>query len=593
MAVWGVPTVQENDAERAVRAALELVDAVAAFGEEVGAPGLRARAGLLTGEVAVNLGASGEGMVAGDLVNTASRVQSAAEPGTVYVGDATRRATEAAIVYDDAGVHELKGKPEPERLWRARAGRRGGGRRAAADRARAAVRRARPRAPPAQGVPARDRRGADGAPALDRRPRRRRANRGSAWEFFKYVDGVTETDLVASRPVPRLRRGRRLLGAQRDGAHARRHRRERASGDRAREVARAPSRSSSSPARSGAGSNRGWRTSSVSRSAPPPIRATSTPRGASSSSAWPRSTSRCWSSRTCSGRTAGCSTSSSTCWSGRATRRSSSSRWPGPSWPSVAPGGGPASADSPSLLPRSAVARGDGSAARAAWSRACPTICSARILDRAAGVPLYAVETVRMLHRPRAARRAGRRLPRRGFARRARGAGDPARVDRRAARQHRRRRAAAAAGCGGRSASRSPRAGCAPSRNSAARSGGAVPARRLVNKDLLAIQSDPRSPERGQYVFVQDLVRSVAYGTLARRDRKLRHLAAATYLESSWSEEEERRRGRRVASCRGVRGRPRGARRAGTPAARPRCAGPRRRPRRVAGGRRRRHSTTS
>jgi tetratricopeptide (TPR) repeat protein len=60
----------------------------------------------------------------------------------------------------------------------------------------------------------------------------------------------------------------------------------------------------------------------------------------------------------------------------------------------------------------------------------------------------------------------------------------------------------------------------------------------LVNKDLLAIQSDPRSPERGQYVFVQDLVRSVAYGTLTRRDRKLRHLSAAAYLESSWTEEE-------------------------------------------------------
>ena len=55
----------------------------------------------------------------------------------------------------------------------------------------------------------------------------------------------------------------------------------------------------------------------------------------------------------------------------------------------------------------------------------------------------------------------------------------------------------------------------------------------------MSIQSDPRSPERGQYVFVQDLVRSVAYGTLARRDRKLRHLAAATFLESEWSEEDE------------------------------------------------------
>ena len=60
----------------------------------------------------------------------------------------------------------------------------------------------------------------------------------------------------------------------------------------------------------------------------------------------------------------------------------------------------------------------------------------------------------------------------------------------------------------------------------------------LVSKDLLAIQSDPRSPERGQYVFVQDLVRSVAYGTLSRRDRKVRHLSAAAYLESAWSEEE-------------------------------------------------------
>src|SRR4029077_1865053 len=62
--------------------------------------------------------------------------------------------------------------------------------------------------------------------------------------------------------------------------------------------------------------------------------------------------------------------------------------------------------------------------------------------------------------------------------------------------------------------------------------------RALADKDLLAIQSDPRSPERGQYVFVQDLVRTVAYGTLARRDRKVRHLSAAAYLESSWSEEE-------------------------------------------------------
>ncbi|MGE5274258.1 MAG: AAA family ATPase [Verrucomicrobiota bacterium] len=114
MALWGAPVAQEDDAERGVRAALELVSAVQGLGADV-----RARAGVLTGEAAVTLGAEGEGMVAGDLVNTASRVQSAAEPGTVLVGDSTRRASEAAVAYEDAGAHELKGKSEPLQLWRA------------------------------------------------------------------------------------------------------------------------------------------------------------------------------------------------------------------------------------------------------------------------------------------------------------------------------------------------------------------------------------------------------------------------------------------------------------------------------------------
>ena len=118
MAVWGTPVAREDDAERAVRAGLDLVAAVAALGEEAGAA-IRARAGVATGEAAVTIGAQGEGMVAGDLVNTAARVQSVAEPGTVCVNDATRRASAAAIAYDDAGSHELKGKAEPLHLHRA------------------------------------------------------------------------------------------------------------------------------------------------------------------------------------------------------------------------------------------------------------------------------------------------------------------------------------------------------------------------------------------------------------------------------------------------------------------------------------------
>ena len=117
MAVWGTPTAQEGDTERAVRAALDLVDAVGVLGAEVGAPGLAARAGVVTGEVAVTLGAQGEGMVAGDAVNTASRVQSAASPGSVLVDEATRKLAESAILLEDAGTFELKGKEQPEQLF--------------------------------------------------------------------------------------------------------------------------------------------------------------------------------------------------------------------------------------------------------------------------------------------------------------------------------------------------------------------------------------------------------------------------------------------------------------------------------------------
>jgi class 3 adenylate cyclase/tetratricopeptide (TPR) repeat protein len=119
MAVWGTPVASEGDAERAVRAGLDLVAAVAELGAEAGIPGLAARAGVVTGEVAVTLGAVGEGMVAGDAVNTAARVQAAAEPGQVLADASTHRLASGGVGFAEAGDHMLKGKAEPQHLWRA------------------------------------------------------------------------------------------------------------------------------------------------------------------------------------------------------------------------------------------------------------------------------------------------------------------------------------------------------------------------------------------------------------------------------------------------------------------------------------------
>jgi class 3 adenylate cyclase/tetratricopeptide (TPR) repeat protein len=186
MALWGAPIAHEDDAERAVRAALDLVDAVRGIG-----PGIQARCGVLTGEAAVTLGSTDQGMVAGDLVNTAARLQSAAAPGTVLVGETTHLATADAVAYEAAGEHDLKGKALPVTAWRALriiAERRGRGR---DDRLEA----------PFVGRDAELRLLKDlfHATARERRVRlvsiTGQAGIGKsrlAWEFLKYVDGVVE-----------------------------------------------------------------------------------------------------------------------------------------------------------------------------------------------------------------------------------------------------------------------------------------------------------------------------------------------------------------------------------------------------------------
>jgi len=132
LAVFGVPTIHEDDPERAVRAALEM-QAALALAESDGPDDLRPRLriGLDTGEVLVDLDrASGarDQFVTGDAVNTAARLQGAAEPGTVIVGAATYAATRDFVDYEELAPVALKGKSELVAAWRAVAvkARRGG-----------------------------------------------------------------------------------------------------------------------------------------------------------------------------------------------------------------------------------------------------------------------------------------------------------------------------------------------------------------------------------------------------------------------------------------------------------------------------------
>jgi class 3 adenylate cyclase/tetratricopeptide (TPR) repeat protein len=118
MAVFGVPTAHEDDPERAVRVALRIQTAVDELNAEHEALDLSVRIGINSGEAVVTTGGEGERIV-GDVVNTASRIESIAPPGGVVVGEATHRATDLLIEYEDMDAVEVKGKSKPLAVWRA------------------------------------------------------------------------------------------------------------------------------------------------------------------------------------------------------------------------------------------------------------------------------------------------------------------------------------------------------------------------------------------------------------------------------------------------------------------------------------------
>ena len=117
MALFGYPVAQENDAERAARAALSIQRALAEVNRKnagAGKPELNARIGIETGPVVVD--AAGE--IYGDAPNIAARVQALAEPGTVVVTARVQRQVAGLFVVEERGHHELKGVPEPVALFR-------------------------------------------------------------------------------------------------------------------------------------------------------------------------------------------------------------------------------------------------------------------------------------------------------------------------------------------------------------------------------------------------------------------------------------------------------------------------------------------
>ena len=531
MAVWGAPTAHEDDAERAVRAALDLVRSVAALGEELGTE-LEARAGVLSGEAAVTLGATNQGLVAGDLVNTASRLQSVAPAGTVLVGEATRNAAAGSVTFEPAGDTMLKGKTAPVPAYRALrvvAKARGVGRTDALE-------------PPFVGrdVEFRVIRSGYHAAARERRARlvsiTGEAGMGKsrlAWEFSKYTDGLAERmwwhegrspsygegiSFWALSEMIRKRAG--LLEGDDDATT-----RERIAATLEEHVPSPEERAFIEPclltllgvgAPPSGGRERlfsGWRLFLERLAAESPVVLVF------EDLQWADD--------------------------GLLDFIETVLEW-SQSYPIFV-----LTLARPELLERRPVwgaGRGATSlplgpladeAMRDLLAGLVPNLpeSSARtILERAGGVPLYAVETVRMLL-------ASGQLEA-GPDGTLRTVGPlstidvppslhaliAARLDALPVADRALLQDASVLGQTFSTAALSALVGELPDVLEPRLRG-------LVARDLLSLDTDPRSPERGQYGFVQALIREVAYGTLAKRDRRARHLAAARYFEALGDEE--------------------------------------------------------
>jgi tetratricopeptide (TPR) repeat protein len=526
MAVWGAPVAFEDDAERAVRAALDLVDSVKTIGD-----GIEARAAVLTGEAAVTIGAVGQGMVAGDIVNTASRLQSAAATGTVLVGESTQRAASSSIVFEPAGDQALKGKTSPVPAWRAvRVVAERGGRnrsetleapfvgrdielRLLKDLYHATTREGRARLVSVTGI------GGIGKSRL-------------AWEFLKYIDGMVETvwwhhgrspaygEGITFWALGEMVRGRAGLVEGDDEATTR----AKVKASLAEHVKDPDEQRWIEPAllallgvESGIASDQlfaAWRTYFER------ISDTATVVMVFEDLQWADAGLLDFVEQLLE-------------WSKSHPILVITLARPElierrPQW-----GAGKRGFAATTLEPLPEPAMRE---LLAGLVPGLPEPTIRAIVARAEGVPLYAVETVRMLladgrleavgdgsYRP-SGDLAALAVPESLtalIAARLDGldAADRALLQDAAVLGHSFAPAAVAAIAGAEEAALAPRM------------------QALVRRELLTLEADPRSPERGQYAFVQELIREVAYNTLAKKDRKARHLAAARYFESVGTDE--------------------------------------------------------